>query len=302
MSLTAIILILISASLHVGWNVISKQNQPSLAFFFIANLVGGLILLLPISLYFYDYFHVITLNTFIYAAIAGIFQSLYYWTLALAYQSGHMSLAYPIARSFPVIIVSLIMVLLGFSDIINSTFIIGALLIVGGSMILPMLHFKDISLSNYLNKTTFFALIAAFGTAGYSIVDSKAISNLSENLANPNDIIQITLVYAFIAAMLSSIWMALILLRNKQCQLEVKHLFKTQAKTTILAGIAIHLAYTLVLVSMSMVENVSYIVAFRQISIPLGVVLGIYILKETQSLPKTIGVIAMFIGVVLVSV
>jgi len=307
MSITAIILILISACLHAGWNLISKKTEPSLAFFFLANLFGSLILLLPISLYFYDFYQFISTDILIYAALAGIFQGIYYWTLALAYRAGHMSLAYPIARSFPVIFVSATMLLLGFTDILNATFLIGAGLIVSGSIILPMLHFKDFKLSNYTNQATYYALIAAVGTAGYSMIDSKAITqlNLSINALSFNHsegIIPLTLVYAFVAAIMSSAWMAMVLLRNSSSRLEVSHLFKTQFKTYLSAGVAIHLAYTLVLVSMSMVENVSYIVAFRQISIPLGVLLGITLLNEPHSKPKTMGVLAMFIGVVLVSV
>ncbi len=302
MTITAVILILISACLHVTWNLISKKTKPSLAFFFLANLFGALLLLLPISLYFYDYYQLISFKTLGYAAFAGVFQGIYYGALALAYRSGQMSLAYPIARSFPVLFVTATMLLLGYNDIFNASFLMGAGLIVVGSIILPMLHFRDFKLSNYTNKATFYALIAAVGTAGYSMIDSKAITELNLQLNNTEAIIPLTLVYAFVAAMMSSVWMGIILLNNASSRQVVAHLLKTQFKTYLSAGIAIHLAYTLVLVSMSMVDNVSYIVAFRQVSIPLGVLLGITLLNEPHSRPKTLGVLAMFIGVVLVSI
>ena len=301
MSISAILLILISALMHAGWNLISKKNEPNLTFFFLANLIGCLVLLMPISLYFSDFYQYITLDSLFLAALAGIFQSAYYASLAAAYRFGQISLTYPVARSFPVIFVTVTMLLSGYNDTLNGLFLLGASLIVCGSIILPMLHFKDFKISNYTNQATFFALLAAAGTAGYSIVDSKAINGL--RLASGDDkIIPLTLIYAFLAALMSSLWMALLLIRSKKSRLKVKQVFLKQYKTYISAGIAIHLAYTLVLVSMSMVENVSYIVAFRQISIPLSVILGIYLLKETRSLPKTMGVIAMFVGVILVSI
>lgn len=305
MPITAIVIILLSACLHASWNLISKKTAPSLAFFFLADLFGGLILLLPIGLYFKDFYQYFCIEILMYAAIASIFQGIYYWALAGAYGAGHISLVYPIARSFPVIIVTAGMLLFGFTDTLNPLFLIGAASIVIGSIILPMLHFKDFNVSNYANKTTCFALLAAIGTAGYSMIDSRAINSLTSltlNSSQQGDAIALTLAYAFIVAMLSSVWMALVLLSTKSSRQKVSLLFKTQYKTYLFAGIAIHLAYTLVLISMSMVENVSYIVVFRQISIPLGVLLGITLLKEPSSKPKTVGVMAMFIGAVLVSI
>ena len=58
--------------------------------------------------------------------------------------------------------------------------------------------------------------------------------------------------------------------------------------------------YTLVLISLGFVSNVSYVVAFRQISVPLGTVLGILILKEPAYVSKYIGVVVVFAGLVLV--
>ena len=50
---------------------------------------------------------------------------------------------------------------------------------------------------------------------------------------------------------------------------------------------------------MGLVTNVSFIQAFRQLSLPIGVALGIVILKEKISLPKIIGVALLLAGLVL---
>ena len=68
-----------------------------------------------------------------------------------------------------------------------------------------------------------------------------------------------------------------------------------------MTGIGIYLTYGLVLVSMNYVTNVSYVAAFRQLSIPLGALLGIALLKEPRYPPKIIGVVIVFLGLVLVS-
>ena len=62
------------------------------------------------------------------------------------------------------------------------------------------------------------------------------------------------------------------------------------------------LGYSLVLIAMSFVKNVSYVVAFRQLSIPIGVILGAVILKERMYPLRVVGTAILFVGLVLVAV
>ena len=54
--------------------------------------------------------------------------------------------------------------------------------------------------------------------------------------------------------------------------------------------------------AMAFSGNVSYVVGFRQLSIPLGAIVGILVLKEASPVPKLTGVAIMFAGLVLVAV
>jgi drug/metabolite transporter (DMT)-like permease len=299
---SAIILILVSAFMHAGWNLLGKHSVPDLAFFFLANLFGSLILLFPISIYNSDLLIFFDWHTLWYGCISGLFLGAYYWGLALGYRMGDLSIIYPLARSFPVILVSLFMIQAGYKGIINLSFVSGGLLIVCGSIILPMRHFKDFTRSHYLNRSTWYAFIAAFGTAGYSIVDARAINGLKILIDQPQQIIAVTLIYAFVQVLFASFWMGMVLLYNQQTRQSVVNMWHKKLKAFLFTGTGIHATYALVLISMSMVENVSYVVAFRQVSIPIGVIFGIYFFKESKSLPKILGVIAMFTGVTLVSI
>ena len=62
-----------------------------------------------------------------------------------------------------------------------------------------------------------------------------------------------------------------------------------------------YLSYPLVLISMAFAANVSYIVAFRQISVPIGVVFGVWIFKEPGYTLKSVGITIIFISLVLVA-
>ena len=281
--------------------MLGKHSSPNLAFFFLANLGGSLILLLPVSIYYADLLSYIDARTLWYGCVSGLFLAAYYWGLARAYQVGDLSIIYPLARSFPVILVALFMILSGYSGLLNAFFIGGGLLIVIGSIILPMRHFTDLHLSHYLNPASWYAMIAALGTTGYSIVDGKATAGLQWLMHNNLNIIALTLIYAFIQVIFASAWMGMVLLVSQKTRFSVVRVWRRKCSASLLTGIGIHATYAIILVSMSMAENVSYVVAFRQISIPIGVMLGIYLFKEPKSLPRIVGVIAMFTGATLVS-
>ena len=50
---------------------------------------------------------------------------------------------------------------------------------------------------------------------------------------------------------------------------------------------------------MPLVSNVSYVQAFRQMSLPLGVAAGVFILKERCPAPRLAGVAAIVAGLVI---
>jgi uncharacterized membrane protein len=66
------------------------------------------------------------------------------------------------------------------------------------------------------------------------------------------------------------------------------------------AGILILGTYALVVWAMAYADDVSYVVAFRQISIPMGVALGWYFLGEALHGPKVVGVLTILAGLLLV--
>jgi uncharacterized membrane protein len=87
--------------------------------------------------------------------------------------------------------------------------------------------------------------------------------------------------------------------RERAGFIEVLRGYKSAAATT---GIGIYLTYGLVLISMNYVSNVSYVATFRQLSIPLGALFGMALLKEPRYNPKIISVAVIFIGLIMVGV
>ena len=301
MSLTAAILLLISAITHAGWNYISKKEHPTAAFYLTANTIG-VICVVPVLLYYGNQIPFIPKAVWIFIALSGFFLAAYMAALAGAYRAGDISIAYPLARSLPVIFVFLITLILGKGKPLGAAVIIGIILIAAGCTILPLKGLRQFRLSNYKNMCCLLAVLAAVGIAGYTVIDDTALRNLREIPGKPWDPVDATLVYMVLEGISCSIWQSLIVTfdsRERKALIEVLHNFKGAATLT---GIGIYLTYGLVLASMNYVTNVSYVAAFRQLSIPLGALFGMVLLNEPRYVPKIIGVVIIFLGLILVGV
>ena len=234
-------------------------------------------------------------------AMTGLCEAIYFISLSAAYRSGDMSIAYPLARSSPVIIVTLATFLLGQGNQISIQCVTGVILIFGGSIVLPMHHFADFRFKNYFNLTCLFALCTALATTGYLMVDFTALRLLRESPDISLGPIGIGLSYVSLEFFITALWLGIYTVPLQRGRKELFHVFKTRMRPAVLTGMSILLPYSLVLIAMAYVSNVSYVVAFRQLSIPLGVIFGVMFLKESRFIPKFIGTIIIFIGLVLVA-
>ena len=299
MTLTAIIILTIAAFTHAGWNLLGKSGSPAPAFFLSANTLGFLTLT-PALFVFSSAFPLFSIHIWGYLFLAGFFQAVFYLGLARAYQSADMSIAYPLARSVPVLGVAFITSILGIGAALETMTVAGMVVVVSGCILLPMKRFNDFHLSNYGNIGTLYAMLAALGTTGYSIVDDTALRVLREFSGVPADIPGITIVYSFFEGAFTSFWLLLFLGSIKKERCGFKTTLLQEKGKALLTGFTIYLTYTLVLISMSFVSNVSYVVAFRQLSIPIGTSIAILFLKERGYLPRLTGTLLMFMGLVLV--
>lgn len=299
MTSAAIALLVFSAIIHATWNMIGKREDPSAKFFLVANTMGVL-LLSPVvlaNLYVPKSF---SADVWKLIAITGLFQGIYFMGLAGAYKAGHLSVAYPLARSAPVLMVAVISVLMGKGHQLTPFSMVGMALVAVGGLLLPINRIADWKLRDYLHASTLFALMAAVGTSGYSIADDAALRVLKEELS-ANRII-LTLNYAFFEGVSTFFWLGLFVLIGEKNGKNSTKAHPVRFRQAMVAGVGICLAYTIVLLAMTLAKNVSYIVAFRQLSIPIGAVLGVTVLREPRSMNKCVAIVVMLAGLVMVAV
>jgi drug/metabolite transporter (DMT)-like permease len=303
LSIAAIFLLIISAIVHAGWNMIGKSNQPSIAIFLIGNTLGCIFLSLTLF-WSWPTFTCIPVSVWLLLIAAGFFQALYYVGIIFAYRQGDFSLAYPLARSAPVVIVVIISYLIGRGGQLSPVYLMGAGIVFVGIFLTPQQQFGKMQWKDFLNPVVLFCLVAACGTTGYSMVDDQGLRILRSVPGLPVDGSTATLMYALLEAVFSSLWLGLIVIispANRKEMGEIIHDSKC-IRYSALMGCGIYIAYTLVLVSMGFAKNVSYVVTFRQLSIPLGAVMGMMVFHEPKLPTRIAGVCMIFAGLVLVGI
>ena len=301
MTTIAIVLLIISAFTHAGWNFISKKEHPTPAFYLVANIIG-VICILPILFYYTRFLHFVPASVWLIVVISGFFLASYMGALAGAYRAGDISIAYPLTRSLPVILVFLLTLMMNTDQPTGGWFLVGIILVVAGCIILPLKAFSDFHFSNYNNLCCLLAVLAALGVTGYTVADDRALHLLRELPGKPMSPVEGTLLYMVLEGISSSIWQALFVVVNRKERQGISTVLKSYKGSAALTGIGIYFTYGIVLVAMNYVSNISYVAAFRQLSIPLGAILGMAILKETRYLPKIIGIAAIFVGLVLAGI
>lgn len=290
-----------AAVIHAAWNFVGKRQRATPATFLVANTLGALSLLLPIVLYppALEYF---TIHDFYptiwkWVLLTGLFQAFYYRGLSGAYQTGDLSLVYPLLRAIPVVLVVWVNSLLGRAAQVAPLAAFGMFLVASGAFLLPQVRFSDWKWRQWLVPAVGWAIFAAVNTVGYSMVDDHVLRILRSTY---NSALGVTLVFAFWEGLSASFWLGLVLIPFAKNRFDLSLVVHTKLPAAALTGLGVYLAYTLVLVAMGFVRNVSYVVAFRQSSILIGALLGILVLKEPHYPPRLVGMGMLFLGLLMV--
>ena len=301
MSILAAILLTISALFHASWNLLGKKVHPSPAFFLVANIIACLCLLPAV---FINLSSLLSIPYTVWGLvlITGFFQAIYMFGLAGAYKHGAISVAYPLLRASPVLFIALLTSLLGQGAALTIPGIIGVILVSIGCLLIPMPSLRGIRLAEFLNLSCLFALIGAIGTVGYTLVDDKALTILRNMEVLQLTVIEVSLLYLFLESLSCSLWLALISVPQQKNRSDLVEITHKHLSTAALTGFSMTITYAIVLISMAYVENVSYVVVFRQLSIPIAVVMGIVLLKENGNIPKFVGTISTFLGIIIISI
>jgi drug/metabolite transporter (DMT)-like permease len=281
----ALVLVLLSAVAHAGWNFIAKRAAGGPVFNWLFDVLSAAVYLpLGVLQVVLQPSHVGGVEvTFILGS--AVLHLVYFLLLGQGYRLGDLSLVYPLARGLgPMLSTAAAVLLLGERP--TPLALAGAALIGSGVFVLAgdprRLH------TSRAGPSVVFALLTGLVIAGYTLWDKQAVSAVG--------IPPVLYFYLFTvarAAMLTPYALA----RRDVVRLEWR-LHRRHA-----LGIAVlsPLSYVLVLYALS-VSPVSYVAPAREIGILLGAAMGSRWLAEGDAQRRLAGPAAMVAGVVALAV
>ena len=271
MSLTALVIVLVAATLHATWNLFLAAAPYTQAATGVA-LSAGVLVALPFAILRWH----VEPAAWPCIAASSVLELTYFWLLTTAYARAEMSLVYPIARGMAPVIVLLVSVLvLGAATSILQ--VCGVALVGVGVILVRGLHgaarWADVAL----------ALLVASAIAGYTLVDKQGIQ-----YADPVTYVTLILIMPAIVAT------AAVYLRSGRARVVAAIRPKTA-----LAGVASLAAYGLVLVALSFSPAAS-VAAVREVGVVIATAFAAFVLHERVGPSRWIGSIATVGGIALV--
>lgn len=289
MSPLSIGLVITSTFAHAGWNLLARRQRSEMAFFTRMLTVVIIIGFLPAVIS-----EVLTRSVpakaWFCLAGSGFCAGVYLYSLAKAYGASDFTIVYPVARALPVLLVAL-------GDVVRDRFLngpgwVGLVLVAVGCLLTPLDSFREISLRRYFHHSILWMLLAAIGTVGYSLLDKVASEVV---LAGPATAARYCYIFFFFA---SVVLLVLRWITNNKPPKD-----KTIGwKGPVAGAVCFFGAYWLVLWAYQLSRHASYVVAFRQFSIVIGVVAAFLIYKERRVLVRIVGIALIMVGLILVGI
>jgi len=291
MNPSGIVLVLMSAICHAGWNILSKGAPRPLAFMYKALKYSALCYLpLFVFMQFYISYPLPYVLCFL---LSGILTGGYFFCLGMAYIHGHLSVAYPLARALPILMIAVNGMALG--EIPSLRGLTGMVLITIGCLLLPLKHWRGkdgFSLAHYFNRACLWALLSAIFTAGYSLIDKIGAGYAPDGSRIENIMGKIN--YVYLQNLISFFILA-----------GVIRLFKIETdnssyrRKAVFSGLTFLVSYSLIMLALQ-ANPVAYVVSFRQISIIIGAVVSMVLIEKEFYKGRLAAVGIIFMGVILV--
>lgn len=281
MPLTALVLLLTSAVLHAGWNLLVKRARKKEVFLWWAWLVGGLgyaplLAVLP----------GLPRAAWPYVVVSGLAQAAYSLALTRAYALGDFSLVYPLARgAAPALLALWAALFLGERP--SRVGVLGLALLLLGLLVVGGLFGRGATRVRPSHAALAAALGVALAISVYSVVDGAAVQ-----IAAP-------LPYTIVEFLITGLALTPVMLwRYPRAALLAEWRASWRPITGV--GVLILLTYVMVLAAYS-AGHVGYAGAIREVSVVFAALIGWRWLGEGFGRARIAGALLIFAGVVIIA-
>jgi drug/metabolite transporter (DMT)-like permease len=213
---------------------------------------------------------------------------IYYFGLVRAYQSSDFTLVYPVVRALPVLLVAAGDVLLGRQP--SAAGWGGMVLVTSGCLLAPHLSFRELDLRRYRRVVMLWIALAALGTVGYTLLDKSAAEVVRRG---PATAARYGTVFFLVSCAVYG-GLRLVFGGRRTDHGEVGW------RVPALVACMNFGAYWLVLWAYQLARHASYVFAFRQFSIVIGVVFGFVLFREKGLAVRVTGTVLITLGLLLI--
>ena len=273
--------------MHAGWNLLARHQRSEAVFFRRMLMVVVLAGFVPAALS-EALTGSLTLKAWLCVAGSGLFCGFYFFCLGRAYRFSDFTAVYPVARALPVFLV-------GVGDVLRGRYPTapgwtGMLLVISGCFLTPLYSFRSFSLRSYLNRNTPWMLLTAVNTVGYTLLDKVASEVVQQGPATAAR-------YGYIYFLITcGVYNGFLRMLNREDESSNYDGWKIP----VFAACLCFGAYWLVLWAYQLSQHASYIVAFRQFSIVIGVISAFAIYKEQGRVVRITGTFMITAGLLLI--
>ena len=288
MTTLAVALILLSSLFHAAWNLLLKRADNQEIFVW-ALLVVGSVILFPLGVILF-WLHTTSWPGYWLVTISAVTHAFYFILLGRAYSKGDLSLVYPIARGIgPMLVPVLAVLILGES--VSRPAVMGIALIVAGIFLVSWWgRFRQI-----LTEPTFllrdagvrYAVLTGLTITLYALVDKRGVEYTQPFL------------YMYLLTVGTAVCIAPYILFKHRLT-GVRREWEKNAWPIVAAGLLVFLAYGLVLTAFTL-SQVSYVAPAREVGIVIGVLMGVFFLKEGFGRGRLLGSSLIVLGLALIA-
>ena len=272
MPLTALVLALVAACLHAGWNVLLAGARDSEAATAVALVVAA-IAFAPVAAVTWE----VEAKAWPYVAASSALELLYFGLLAGAYRRSELALVYPLARgSAPVLVLLGSAVLLGVGPGVAEA--IGVVVVAAGVLLVRGVG------GHADTRGTLLALAIGGSIAAYTLVDKEGLEHAA---ALPYlELVLVVPAFAYAAAIAAA--------KGRQA-------VRAEARlATALAGLAMFGAYGFVLAALQR-ASAAPVAAVRETSVVIATVLAGVVLREHVTKRRLAGSAIVAAGIALIA-
>jgi drug/metabolite transporter (DMT)-like permease len=285
----AVVLILLSAFLHAGWNLLCKSSDQNPKFYIGVNIVV-MLLSAPFAALHPGDMKLIFENLYLAIILSGLCQGIYVAGLFRAYRTNDISISYPLIRAVPVLAVGTIGVFL-FKAVNSAAYYAGLVLVFSGISYFSLLQWRKHSSVRWVVDV----VIASAGTVGYSLIDFYGVRKAGA-IALSGSVVS-TGIYFFLSMVVCVGFLAVF------CAVTNPGIGATgiSGGRIAITGLMTWLSYGLVVYAMTLHDRLGAIMALRQFSIPLGILAAALFMKERPGYTSVIAGSVVTAGIVLVN-